>query len=429
MSYITSLIMIFTYVYSLKKMPYIKGSKLFLGFYTLFLLRILFSVNHEISFKPIFAGQSLTSLASMFTIFLVFIFIDKKYLKYKSLFPYYLVVFFAVLSALYSGELMGGAVVIMKWLLLIVTSIALIELFYKYGLTKTLKPFYYIFIALLVSQLVSVFLGQGKDTESLSSTSNSISYIAGYAHESAFSILMYTGFLISAILMLQKSVKPIVPFLFIIGLVFANYRTLLISSLIPLVAIYLAHLYMGAKKDTKLLVVSSSVVVIFGFITLFGGSIVERFGELGGAITSLGELMSIDYSLFTDEERRLLSTRLYLWNMYLTEFSSFTPLKMLFGAGPEAWSNFFEVYAHNTFVAVLYDLGIIGFIALTAVFYGTLSIILKIQDKKFKVVSLGLFVGFLVMSNSTMPLWAVEGIHLYSFVFTISFYLSKQKIK
>ncbi|WP_404339921.1 O-antigen ligase family protein [Pseudoalteromonas mariniglutinosa] len=316
----------------------------------------------------------------------------------------------------------------MKWLLLIVTSIALIELYYKHGLVNTLKPFYHLFIALLVSQLASIILNQGKDTESLSSTSNAVSYIAGYAHESAFSILLYTGFLISSILLLKKNVKAIVPFLFIVGLVFANYRTMLIASLIPLLFTYIAYLYMGTKKDTKLIMICFTVIAVIGFNALFAESVVERFGELGGAISSFSELMTIDYSLFTDEERRLLSTRLYLWNMYLTEFSYFSFSQMLLGAGPEVWSDHFEVYAHNTFVAVLYDLGIIGLLALLAMLYTTLLLTLKITDKKLRVVAIGLFIGFFVMSNSTMPLWAVEGIHLYSFIFTIAFYLSKRKI-
>ncbi|WP_081706992.1 O-antigen ligase family protein [Pseudoalteromonas sp. TB64] len=424
MAYISSLIIILMYFYTLRKLPYIKSSKLFLGFFTLFVVRIIFSINHVISFKPIFAGQSLTSLSSLCTIFLVFTFMDKKYLRYKFIIPYYLIVISIFISAIYSGEFMGGVVVLMKWLLLIVTSIALIQLFFKHGLINTLKPFYYLFLGLFICQLASVVLGQGKDTEALNSTSNSISYIAGYAHESAFSILLYTGLLISSVLMLKKDVKPIVPFLFIIGLVFANYRTLLISALIPLFCVYFAHLYMGSKKEVKLFVFSSGAISLLVFGMLFGVDIADRFGELGGALSNLGELMSIDYSLFSFEERRLLSSRLFLWNMYLTEYSHFTFFGMLLGAGPEAWTNYFDVYAHNAYIAALFDLGIIGLCVFLGVLYSTFVFMLKIKDKKLKIVVLGFLAGFLVMSSSTMPLWAVEGVHLYSFIFTIAYYLS-----
>jgi len=427
MAYISSLIIILMYFYTLRKLPYIKSSKLFLGFFTLFVVRIIFSINHVISFKPIFAGQSLTSLSSLCTIFLVFTFMDKKYLRYKFIIPYYLIVISIFISAIYSGELMGGVVVLMKWLLLIVTSIALIQLFFKYGLVNTLKPFYYLFLGLFICQLASVVLGQGKDTEALNSTSNSISYIAGYAHESAFSILLYTGLLISSVLMLKKDIKPIVPFLFIIGLVFANYRTLLISALIPLFCVYLAHLYMGSKKEVKLFVFGSATISLLVFVMLFGVDVIDRFGELGGALSNLGELMSIDYSLFSFEERRLLSSRLFLWNMYLTEYSYFSFFGMLLGAGPEAWTNYFDVYAHNAYIAALFDLGIIGLCVFLGVLYSTFVFMLKIKDKKLKVILLGFLAGFLVMSSSTMPLWAVEGVHLYSFIFTIAYYLSTKK--
>jgi hypothetical protein len=353
---------------------------------------------------------------------------DKKYLRFKSIIPFYLIIISIVLSALYSGEFMGGVVVIMKWLLLIVTSIALIQLFYKHGLVNTLKPFYYLFMGLLVCQLASILLGAGKDTEALNSTSNSISYIGGYAHESAFSILLYNGLLISSLLMLKKNIRPIIPFLFFIGLIFANYRTLLLSSLIPLVGVYIAHFYMGAKKDTKLLVFSSGLISVLVFSVLFGGDVIERFGELGGALSSLGELMSIDYSLFSVEERRLLSSRLYLWNMYLTEFSYFSFSGVFLGAGPEAWTDYFEVYAHNMYIAALFDLGVVGLFTLLIMLYDTSALMLKIKDKKLKVVSIGFLIGFFIMSNSTMPLWAVEGIHLYSFIFTTAFYLARRNV-
>ncbi|WP_064385608.1 O-antigen ligase family protein [Pseudoalteromonas agarivorans] len=352
---------------------------------------------------------------------------NKKYLKYKSILPFYFIILSTVLSAFYSGEFMGGIVVIMKWLLLIVTSIALIQLFYMHGFVNTLRPFYLLFMGLLVCQLASILLGAGKDTEALNSTSNAISYIGGYAHESAFSILLFNGLLISSLLMLKNNVKPIVPFLFFIGLIFANYRTLLLSSLIPLVGVYVAYYYIGARKGVKLLVLITGLVSIFTFSVLFGGEVIDRFGELGSALSGLRELMSIDYSLFSVEERRLLSSRLYLWNMYLTEYASFSFFGFLLGAGPEVWTEYFEVYAHNTYIAALFDLGIIGLIALLIMLYTTFILTIKIKDKKLKVVSISFLTGFFIMSNSTMPLWAVEGIHLYSFIFTGAFYLTSRK--
>ncbi|MCQ8876509.1 O-antigen ligase family protein [Pseudoalteromonas shioyasakiensis] len=426
MAYITSVIMIITFYYALKKAPYVRSSKLFLCFYSLFFVRVIFSVNHEITFQPVFAGQSLTSLSSLVTIFIVFVLINKKYLTYRAIVPYYIVMVLAVLSTVYSSEWVGGVVVLMKWSLLVVTSIAIIQLFYQFGLVNTLRPFYYLFMALLISQAFSILLGQGKDTESLNSTSNAISYIAGYAHESAFSILMYNGFLISAILMIKKSVKPFIPFLFLLGLIFANYRTLLISAMIPLICTYLAYFYFGAKKDTKVTVFTLAIIFIGIVSTLFGESIINRFGELGGAFVNVGELMTIDYSLFSVEEKRLLSSRIYLWNMYLAEFSGFSFFEQVFGAGPEAWANYFEVYAHNTFVAVLFDLGYIGLIALIIAFYCTFRMILKSNEGKLKLTMMSFLIGFFIMSNSTMPLWAVEGVHLFSFIFTVAFYLSKK---
>ena len=432
MAYISSFILFFVYIYVLKKFPYIKKEKSFFIFFTLFVIRLILSFNHEVSFKTVFAGQSLNSIFSIFSIFVLFFVINKNRLKLKYLIPFYIIIMSACLTTLYSGAIVGGAIVIMKWILLILVFVVLIDLFNKNGFVRILFPFYYIFIGILFSQFLSFALRQGKDTESLVSSSSSISYIAGYAHESAFSILLYTGFFISSVLMMSKRVKYYLPFLFFTGLIFANYRTAIISAIIPLVSVYIAYYFIGAKKDIKVLVMSFTLFITLITVLLFGTAVVERFGELGGAFVNLGELMSIDYSLFTVEERRLLSSRLYLWNMYLTEFSYFSFTEMLVGAGPEAWLDYFEVYAHNSFIAALFDLGLIGFLSLIFLFLKTFLINLKTKDKKIKVILLSFFFGFFIMSNSTMPLWAIEGVYLYAFIYSLSIYylnLNEKKIE
>ena len=424
MSYISSLVLFIAYIYTILKYPYIKSSKIFICFFSFFTLRIILSLNHEVSFKPIFAGQSLNSIFSILTISILFLLIKKVYFKFTFMLPFYLIVSSAAISSLYSGEVMGGVIVIMKWLLLMVAVISLLQLFKAYGLINTLMPFYNIFIEILLSQFLSVIFRQGKDTESLISVSNSISYIAGYAHESAFSVLLFMGFFVSALLMQLKRVHPIVPMLFFIGLVLANYRTTLISAVIPLIGIYVAYFYIGAKKDFKVFSLGFGLLSITLISLVLGSSILERFSELGSAFASLNELISIDYSLFTIEERRLLSSRLYLWNMYLTEFSYFSLTQVIFGAGPEAWLKYFDVYSHNTYIGVLFDLGITGLCALLILFYKTFAYILRITELKFRIIMSSYFIGFFIMSNSTLPLWAIEGVYLYSYIFAIAFYAS-----
>jgi len=426
MGVITSLLLLFMYLYTLKKYPYIATNKLFFIFYSIFVFRLLLSFNHSVSFKPIVAGQSLNSLFSILTVFLLFSLIKKTNLKSKTLIPFYLIIVGVLISTMNSWLVLGGAVVIMKWLLLVLIVLSLKEIFDNFGIIKAIKPFYSIFLVILLSQLLSLLLGQGKDTESLVSSSNSISYIAGYAHESAFSMLLFMGMLISIILVKYRQVASYMPFVFFIAIVFANYRTTLISAFFPLVAAYIAFYFVNTKKESKTYFFLGASIFTFLICIFFGSGFIERFGELGAAFNNINELFEIDYSLFTVEERRLLSSRIYLWNMYLTEFSYFPVNELVFGRGPESWAMYFEVYAHNSFVGTLFDLGYVGLFLIFILFLKSFLLTLKINDLRIKIIMASNLSGFFIMANSTMPLWAVEGIYLFSFIFALSYFHTKK---
>jgi hypothetical protein len=424
MSYISSLILVLVYIYVLMKFPYIKQSKVFLLLFSLFVFRLILSFNHEISFLSIIAGQSLNSLSSILSVFFLLLVVSKKYINAKAYLPIYFLIMSAFASTIYSGLIVGGGIVMMKWLLLLLILFCLIQLFEMYELEAVLKPFFYIFIGILISQFLSFILRQGKDSESLVSVSNSVSYIGGYAHEAAFSVLLFMGMFISSVLMINKRIHPAFPFVFFIGLILANYRTAIISAILPLVFVYFSFYFVGARKDNKAILFSLSTVGFFVVTLLFGASVIDRFGELGDALSNLGELMSIDYSLFSLDEKRLLSSRLYLWNMYLTEYGSFSFGGLVFGAGPEAWLEYFEVYAHNSFVGAAFDLGIVGVLTLAYLFYQIFKVALSIKDVKKKTFLLSFIFGFFVMSNSTMPFWAIEGIYNFAFIYAVTIWLS-----
>lgn len=107
MGVITSLLLLFMYLYTLKKYPYIATNKLFFIFYSIFVFRLLLSFNHSVSFKPIVAGQSLNSLFSILTVFLLFSLIKKTNLKSKTLIPFYLIIVGVLISTMNSWLVLG----------------------------------------------------------------------------------------------------------------------------------------------------------------------------------------------------------------------------------------------------------------------------------------------------------------------------------
>lgn len=423
MPYISSFILVTVYIYALIKLPYIKKSKVFLLLFSLFVFRLILSFNHEVSFQPIIAGQSLNSILSILSVFILLFVVSKNNINNKVYLPIYFIIVSIFFSTLYSGLIIGGAIVVMKWLLMLLIIFCLIQLFEQFKLEAVLIPFYYVLVGVLLSGFISVVLSQGKDTESLNSISDSVSYIGGYAHEAAFSILLFMGMFISSVLVVYKRVHSLLPFLFFIGLILANYRTTIISALIPLFFLYFSYYFIGARKDVKAVLFSFVTIAFFIVVVVFGASVIDRFGELGDAISSISELMSIDYSQFSSDEKRLLSSRLYLWNMYLTEYSSFNFQGIIFGAGPESWSTYFDVYPHNSFIGALFDMGVIGFSSLVFLFYKSFIYAVNIRKVKVKLTLLSFVIGFFIMSNSTMPFWAVEGMYMFAFIYSALIWL------
>ena len=56
----------------------------------------------------------------------------------------------------------------------------------------------------------------------------------------------------------------------------------------------------------------------------------------------------------------MFSGRAYLWSQYIEAYLDGSIINILVGFGPEAWVGRFSLYAHNTFVSYLYELGLFG---------------------------------------------------------------------
>ena len=429
MGYISSLVLLLVYLYTLKVCWWVKCSRLFFIVFSLFVLRLILSFNHEFSFQPIFAGQSLNALFSILSVGILFLSVDIKAAFSKQYRPYHILIISVFLSMVYSGLILGGVVSIMKWLFALLTTQAFFQLLQRYGISDVFKPFSFVFIGILISQLLSIVLGLGKDTESLVSSSNSISYIAGYAHEGAFSILIFMGLFLVSTLIVGRAANKLLLLFFFLGIVFANYRTVMMGAMVTLLFVIHSIYWVGARKEFKTKYVFFGVFIFIAFSLIFGGALLSRFSELGAAFSSLGELMTIDYSLFSIEEKRILSSRLYLWNMYLTGYFDFSFMGLILGAGPESWVVDFQVYAHNNFISALYGEGVLGCMSLIYLFISALIKVFYIEDSKLRMTIMGAILGFFVIANSTVPLWAIEGLYAFSIMLALILHLENVRKK
>ncbi|MGX9416059.1 O-antigen ligase family protein [Vibrio sp. WJH972] len=384
--------------------------------------RYALSFVHEFSFSPALAGQSLNSLFSISVVLLGLMFFIRFYVNLKYINSVGVLILVAFTSSFINSTLGEFLQEFTKWGYFFSLTLSIYLLMKKHSGEVILKVIAPIFIGVVISQLLSIVLNTPKMTEQILSDSNSASYIGGYGHESAFSFILLTV----GVLILQASKywnKSSTAFfcltvLFIL-IVFANYRTSLMAYLV-LFIMYI--IYFIGRKQVPVKIISYSIAILVGFLvtTLFLNEITSRFSDIGDLFTKLDFKLILDPSTFTVEEKRLLSSRLYIWNLYYFEYKSFPLINLIFGSGPGSWKQYFDLYAHNSFVAYLFDMGIVGVLCLI-VFY--LQIYFTLFFRKLCNAHMqGAFFSFIVLNLATMPLWNIEGLILLAFIVGISMY-------
>jgi O-antigen ligase len=128
-------------------------------------------------------------------------------------------------------------------------------------------------------------------------------------------------------------------------------------------------------------------------------------------------------------EQKLLSGRLYIWNRYLETYAAGDDPRLLLGFGPDAWVETFGVYAHNTIVSYLYELGFAGAFLLVLVWIGMLWRAGQIRDWPLRGQLLSAHVGFVFLNMATMPFWQIEGLILYGVLCGYTICLSPARVR
>jgi hypothetical protein len=255
-------------------------------------------------------------------------------------------------------------------------------------------------------QLLSVLLGYAKQSEA----DGSASYIGGYNHEAAFA-MMLVAFIYLIVLTPRAEIRFKTTWIMVglMGLLLANYRTCILAIL-PAMLVYFADAatYRLAARD-KIAGMAAMLMAMLVLALVLGDTVVERFSDIFAGFAKGSELF-VAPQYYTEFDKKLFSARAYIWSMYITAYSSFDLLHQIAGKGPEAWTSVFEKYAHNTFISYLYEYGILGVITISLVFA---SLLLSCSHGGLGTNNLllsGGVLGYLIMSNSTMPFWNIEGL-------------------
>lgn len=371
-------------------------------------LRYVMQAYHEITYLT-FGGVSINAIGSL-AVCIAGSWILRRRLRELVRFPVILALLAVVaVSGLANGLLAPTAETVLKWGYFLIVLLAVEDCIRRDGDARILGVLLWAFAPPLVYQALSIGLGVAKAGEA----DGSVSFIGGYNHEAAFSIVLVTCFAVASLApRLNPAVRLSLLLICLAGVFAANYRT----SLIAVAPIAFGYFVFGAARSASR--GQRLVVSLFGLAAMVGAAVAanfalsERLKDVTVVAAERDDLIRPTEE-FTVADQRLLSGRLYIWNKYLEEYTAGEDKQLLIGFGPDAWVETLGVYAHNTLVSYLYEFGLFGAVLIVLVWIGMLARTMRIRDWPVRGQLFCAHIGFILLNMATMPFWQVEGLIFY----------------
>lgn len=381
-------------------------------------LRYSISAFHAYTFPPVMVGLSIVALSSIIVTAVGLLVVGVRKLFLRRLLPFYVIIAAIVLSMALNGSWIGAINAIVKWLYLIVFVLTAYFGMCRFGPDRILDALSVIFTAPIALQLASFVMGVQQLNEDGTS-----SFIGGYHHHQAFSIVLLTLLFITCLRQKASLASTYLRLAIVAaGLALANYRTSLLAAALPAAAVALMSLMSRVTNhQRRLALVFLAAVAVFAFVGV-ARLAEDRFADLGTAVEKGASLVQPPEH-FTFAERRLFSGRAYLWSQYIDAYLQGSVTEKLVGLGPDSWVGRFPLYAHNTFISDLYEIGIFG----TAAFIWILASNLSLATRTYgdaRLVLIACHIGFVILNLATMPIWTLEGDILYAILLAQTWYLA-----
>lgn len=363
-----------------------------------------------------FAGQSINALVTLASVAVMMIVADKKILRLRRMIPIYLVCGVVALSGVVNFIVMGTIDNVLRWVYMLGVVTLTLRAFLVHGRDRVLRALLTTIIAPVLQLGASIALGVSKAIE----LDGSVSYIGGFIHEAVFStILLVFGVLVAFVNWRSRAVQVALIALVFVSIALTNYRTSQISAF-PLIATVLVAAALHTLKPRLRVASVVLVAVLIGVTTpVLFNSLPERYEDLGKIAQDIEVLSKKPYEM-TKSDRRLLSGRIDLWSIYLYQYSNSSDITKIFGFGPNAWQGRIRLQAHNSFIAYLYEQGILGVTLLIFHFIFFVALIDRKEGVEYMAKLLAAYAGFTIFNLMSNGLWAIEGFIVYGLLIAIT---------
>jgi hypothetical protein len=369
-------------------------------------LRFTLGSLQAFTYDEAFAGIKWVGLGTLLIVGTSVIVLDKRRFISRPFYPVGVLCLLMLFSALLNGSIGSAFEPILRFLVFVIVAVALWQALESGG-SGVLRRLLFVFIQPLTYQLASIALNIPKSGE----LDASVSYIGGYYHEELFSLIAATCFFVAVFAgRLSKAARLAICVASLISIDLADYRTTMLG-IVPLAVVVLFIGIPRAFLPSQRLFARIAIVVA-GVALIGAVSVAERdrFADLA-ALSNPTELIKPP-ERFTWADRRVLSSRPYIWSEYIYAYADAPRLQKWVGFGPDAWETRMPIYAHNTLVSFLYELGILGVLAILLV-WGNMVRLALLAEKRWRSLLVAGHVSFIVLNLATMAHWQVEGNILY----------------
>lgn len=373
-------------------------------------LRYVLSAFHEITFDPLIAGLSINALASAGVAAMGLLLVEPRLLRLRALLPFWALLAAIGLSGVLNDQIGGLINASVKWFYFLAILLLAYRAIRLYGRDPILRALLIAMLVPIALQACSVVLGVSK----VADTDGARSYIGGYHHEAALSVMLFS-FLCVGTLVGRQSLIRLVAVLAAatIGILLANYRTTILAMLPVVLAILLVGAGRLVPRGTGGILLVASGLMLGILASGFVDHLPDRFADVVRVVEAAPDLVK-DPLYFTEAERDLFTGRVYWWARYVGAWNAGGIVATLIGFGPDAWESRMALYAHNTFVSYLYEFGAIGLALLIVFMAAMLGTAFAVEEARVRYRLLAMHVGFIVLNQATMPLWQIEGVILYA---------------
>jgi hypothetical protein len=294
---------------------------------------------------------------------------------------------------------------------LLVITISVYEGLIELGQRRMTNLMLWAFITPLLLQALSIVFRVVKASEA----DGSLSYIGGYGHEAAFSVVLATGLFIACFATGLKIWSRLTFVLVFMGaIIAANYRTAILAFA-PLIVTQFNIDLIGrfSPKQRSIIAVGFLIVSAIAVVGI-GWVFRERFLDIVTVVESFDELIK-PQAEYTQDQKQLMSARPYIWAGYIEAYVNGSTLNHVLGYGPDSWIGVMNVYAHNTLVSALYEYGVFGIVAFCYLWATMLYAAMRTpRGVRGKLVAAHL--SFLLLNMATMPHWMLEGDIFYGVI-------------